>query len=140
MDRSNQFVWSVRAQRVASALRLDGKLPDELVGYGETLFSVLDPKECSVFATELRPVWYAVLERTRYMPPQIADCRLPPLSVRGKLGTHGTAVYAVQGLDEPPSVGDRVFVRSEQDTRVSRWTEVLVQEIKFGDFYYMDMI
>lgn len=72
MDHSQQFVWSIRAHRVATALRLDGPLDDELAGYGETLLTVVsNPKECSVFATELRPIWYAVLQRSRYMPPQI---------------------------------------------------------------------
>lgn len=71
------------------------------------------------------------------------------LTIQGKLGTHATAVYEVRAslyddekdpnrdLDEPPSVGDEVEIRSEDDHRVTRWTPVLVDEIKFGKLYYM---
>ena len=59
------------------------------------------------------------------------------LKIRGKLGTHPTAIYEVRDSDEPPSVGDTVEVRSKSDLRVAKWTRVIVELIKFGDFYYI---
>jgi hypothetical protein len=48
-------------------------------------------------------------------------------------------MYEVEDSDGDPSVGDVVRVRSDGDPRASRWTEVLVNEIKFGNFFYMEM-
>jgi len=62
------------------------------------------------------------------------------VQIRAKLGTHPTALYFVRDRDEPPSVGDRAMVRSDHDVRVSEWTMVHVDMIKFGDFFYLDLI
>ena len=62
------------------------------------------------------------------------------IKIRGKLGTHATATFFVldgDGMGEPPSVGERILVRSDEDQRVARPTDVLVDMIKFGDFYYL---
>lgn len=62
------------------------------------------------------------------------------IEIRGKLGTHPTALYLVQDSDEAPLAGDRVMVISNQDRRVARWTEVRIVEIRFGNFFYLEMV
>lgn len=69
--------------------------------------------------------------------PLVGRCK-PTIKVSGKFGTHSSAIFLVRtvekdGLDEPPSEGDRVCVRSPGvggDSRVEEWTEVLVDQVK----------
>jgi hypothetical protein len=62
------------------------------------------------------------------------------MTIRGKLGTHATAVYEVRG-STTPAVDDVIEVRSEMDRRVSGWTRVCVNQIKDigGAFLFMEL-
>lgn len=88
---------------------------------------------------------YAYMVGSRVMKSSKTAMEAPGknIEIRGKLGTHASALYFVQDSDEAPSVGDRVMVRSDMDPRVSDWANVQVWEIKKiwgNEFFYLGFV